>query len=270
MTAPSLTLAQTATPTPSGKPLVPTRGVDKGLSSYLQYLPAPYQDDHFMGRFLLIAESIMAPIERTVDQGASYFDPSLVPEEMLPWLSSWVALDLDENWTLEQRRRLVAKAALLYRTRGTRRGLREHLQLFTETRPMVVENFDGMRLGEDSALGLNARLGQPKPFWVQVTVVAHDPSTVNQEALRRIIETEKPAHVGYTLEVVPRDEPGRTTIYRALEGGGEHWQTVALADLPRMLGDGGSAAESNAKAYDDLGSDLELAGRSGLSLEDEV
>ena len=37
------------------------------VSSYVQYLPGPYQSDPFVGRFLMIAESILGPIERTVE-----------------------------------------------------------------------------------------------------------------------------------------------------------------------------------------------------------
>ena len=42
-------------------------------SSYLEYLPALYQDDEFMGQFLLIFESILKPIENTVNNAPYYF-----------------------------------------------------------------------------------------------------------------------------------------------------------------------------------------------------
>src|SRR5882757_3303547 len=76
-------------------------------SSYLQYLPAPFHADPFVGRFLLIFESILSPIERTIDNVATYFDPRLTPPELLPWLASWVGLELDENWPIAQQRQLV-------------------------------------------------------------------------------------------------------------------------------------------------------------------
>ena len=59
-----------------------------GASTWMQYLPAPYQGDAFLERFLLIFESITEPIERTIGSVASYFDPRVAPEEMLPWLAS--------------------------------------------------------------------------------------------------------------------------------------------------------------------------------------
>jgi phage tail-like protein len=171
-------------------------------SSYLQYLPAPFHADPFVGRFLLIFESILGPIERTIDNLANYFDPRLAPPELLPWLASWVGLELDENWPLEKQRLLVLWAVRLYRWRGTRRGLREHLRLYAGRTPLIVENFAGMRVGQDAALGVNTTLGDaPRPHWIMVTVLADEPESLDESIVRQIIELEKPAHVGYTLEI---------------------------------------------------------------------
>ncbi len=170
-------------------------------STYLDYLPAPYQGDEFMGRFLLIFESILGPIERTIDQLASYFDPALTPVELLPWLASWVGVELDERWPEAAQRALVAAAAGLFRLRGTRRALREHLQLYTGSRPLIVENCDGLRLGPDAALGVNTRLGVLREGHLFVTVPVTGSSTVAEAVVRSIIEAELPAHVQYTLRL---------------------------------------------------------------------
>ncbi|MGH2352218.1 MAG: phage tail protein [Chloroflexota bacterium] len=170
-------------------------------SAYLQYLPTLYQADPFVGRFLRIIEDVITPIERSVDTVADSLDPRLAPEEFLPWLASWVGLELDENWSLEQRREVIVQAATLYRWRGTRRGLREHLRIYTRRPPLIVENFTGLRLGQDAVMGVNTRLGEYHEHSIYVTVVAEQPAAVDERVLRRIIESDKPAHVGYTLEV---------------------------------------------------------------------
>ena len=36
-------------------------------SSYLKYLPAIYSDNDFMGRFLMIFESVLEPVEGILD-----------------------------------------------------------------------------------------------------------------------------------------------------------------------------------------------------------
>ena len=81
-------------------------------SSYLEYLPALYRDDEFMGQFLLIFESILKPIENTVDNLPWYFDPLMIPEPLLPWLASWLDLVLDSTWPLSRRREMVKSASL--------------------------------------------------------------------------------------------------------------------------------------------------------------
>jgi phage tail-like protein len=191
-------------------PTADSPDVTAPVSSYLQYLPAPFHEDPFVGRFLLIFETILGSIERTVDNVAWYFDPRLTPPQLLPWLASWVGIELDENWPIERQRQLVLWAARLYRWRGTRRGLREHLRLFTGRTPLIVENFDGMRLGQDAVLGTTSQLGgAPRWNWITVTVLADHPEELDERIVRQIIELEKPAHVGYTLEVrSPDPAPG--------------------------------------------------------------
>jgi phage tail-like protein len=171
------------------------------VSSYLQYLPMPYQGDQFMGRFLLIFESILGPIEGTIDNAASYFDPRITPVEWLPWLASWMGLELDENWPLARRRELVARAAELLRIQGTRRGLREHLTIYAGRVPLIVENFNGVRLGQDAVMGINSRIGELLPHSLDITVLADRP--LDEQVVRGIIELHKPAHVAYTLTLYP-------------------------------------------------------------------
>ena len=175
-----------------------TNGV---TSSYISYLPAPYAADPFLARYLMIVETIFSSIERTIDNVPYYFDPSTTPEELLPWLAGWVGVELDENAPVEKRRRVLAKAAGLYRWQGTRRALREQLEDYTGQRPLIVENFDGLRLGGDAMLGVNTQLGQARPHSMNITALTDDPGELDEGVLRRIVEAEKPVHVGYTLEV---------------------------------------------------------------------
>jgi phage tail-like protein len=170
-------------------------------SRYLEYLPAIYSEDEFMGRFLRIFEDILTSIEQMVDHVNLYFDPKTAPEAFLPWLASWVDLSLDEQWSLEKQRRLIASAVELYQWRGTRRGLREYLRIYTGVEPKITEHFGGIRLGEQSKLGWNTVLGDGQDHSFTVTLKVEDPSSIDVERVKAIIEAEKPAHVGYRLEI---------------------------------------------------------------------
>ena len=179
-------------------------------SNYLEYLPAIYSQGDFMGRFLMIFESVLGPIEGVIDNISHYFDAGTAPEELLPWLASWVNLTLDETWPLERRRELVRSAVDLFRDRGTRRGLREYLRVYSGVEPKITEDYGGISLAGQARLGLNTVLGEGKPHTFKVTLELDDPDSVNVEQLKAIIEAEKPAHSGYTLEILPKSPPAST------------------------------------------------------------
>jgi len=174
----------------------------KMRSSYLQHLPGLYRDDEFMGQFLLVFESIMKPLENTVSSLPVYFDPMVAPESLLEWLAYWVDLAPDTTWPIERRRELVKSAAELYRWRGTRRGLAEHLRIYTGSVPEISEHVQGMRLDHDTRLGINTQLGTSgagNHFTVSLELDSPDSIDINN--VRAIIEAQKPAHTAYTLQV---------------------------------------------------------------------
>ena len=175
--------------------------IDTEPSKYLKYLPAIYSDHEFMGRFLKIFEDIYNPIEHMVNNINLHLDPKTAPDDFLPWLASWVDLTLDENWPVEKRRQLIASAVELYQWRGTRRGLREHLRIYTGAEPIITEHFGGIRLGEQSKLGWNTILGDGLDHCITVTLEVDDPMSLDSEKVNTIIEAEKPAHVGYELNI---------------------------------------------------------------------
>jgi phage tail-like protein len=171
-------------------------------SRLLDYLPAPFRDDVLMGKFLLIFESILNPLENTVDNMALFFDPRITPESILPWLASWIDLALDTSWPLERRRELVQNAADLYRWRGTRRGLSEYLRIYTGTPPIILEYIPGMILDEKTQLGVNTVLGSSGAGHHFTVIIEKDEkSRIDTKVVREIIESQKPAHTVYTLEI---------------------------------------------------------------------
>ena len=66
---------------------------------------------------------------------------------------------------------------------------------------MIVENFSGLRLGQDGVLTNNSALGQTQRHWLNIIVLADHPSQLEERVLRYIIDFQKPAHVGYSLEI---------------------------------------------------------------------
>lgn len=187
-------------------PIPINKGNGRAESSYLQYLPPLYRDDEFMGQFLLIFEDLMKPLENTVNTLAMYFDPLLTPEPLLPWLAFWVNLVLDPNWPVERRRDLVKSAAALYRWRGTKWGLSEYLRIYTGSVPEISEYIPGMSLDSETKLGINTKLGSSGTgHHFTVTLELDDKSEVSIDTVRSIIDSQKPAHTVYTLQIRRHD-----------------------------------------------------------------
>ena len=174
-------------------------------SRWLQHLPALYDNDPLMGRFLMLFESFWGPIDDQIRQLHYLFDPRTTPSDLLPWLAAWLDLTLDTRWPEAKRRELIRHAVHLYRTRGTRRGLVDFLTLYTNVQPEIVEHrAHNFRLGNDTRLGQGVALGTknaPHTFTVTLSLPAltTKESQLRRQMIEQIIETEKPAHTAYEL-----------------------------------------------------------------------
>ena len=186
-------------------------------SEYLSFLPAIYDEDELMGRFLLIFESMWRPTNVQIDELPLYIDPQLTPPDFLPWLASWLNLVLDERWPEKRRRTLLRRAAKLFRQRGTRQGLQNYLALFIgqpQSVRIVEHRAQNLKLGH-TRFGQGVALGKdnkPHTFTVFVSLPKKGLTTDNQadpeRMLRAIIEAEKPAHTKYTLYLKPEKTRG--------------------------------------------------------------
>ena len=169
-------------PPPPDLPRLPLTWPLPPRSSYLQFLPSFFSRDSLLDRLLLIFESILAPIEQSVDHMPLILDVRTMPADLLPWVASWLDLTLNENWPESRRRDLIQAASELYRWRGTRQGLSHYLEIYAGVTPEVEDELD-----------------QPHSFRVTLHVPADQP--VDEDLVRAIIDAEKPAHTGYELQI---------------------------------------------------------------------
>lgn len=76
-------------------------------SRLLEYLPGVFSEGHeseFLGRYLMIFETIFDSVDITISQLPDRFDPATAPESFLPWLATWVGLMMDDGWPVERQR----------------------------------------------------------------------------------------------------------------------------------------------------------------------
>ena len=189
-------------------PAIHSLRVDYPRISYLRYLPSVYQDDEksrdFLERFLALFETFFAGIEAQVDHIARYFDPdaNLVSGDFLRWLSTWLAISVDNNWDEAKLRTLLKRAAQLYPKRGTRAAIEEMIEIFTGQRPLVIEHHQTIcataltQLPDaDEVRKLYQRLYGDDSFCFCVLLRPFPAQTEEQfKSVRRIIDAEKPAH----------------------------------------------------------------------------
>ena len=171
-------------------------------SSYLRYLPAIYQDDLFLGRFLRIFEDILAPIHRTVRTVPQSFDPRLAPQPLLDILAGWVGTAKLDRCSEERWRHLVSQTIWLHRWRGTKKGLRLVLELTTGRRPLITEYGSSFTLGQDASLGLNTAVEGTSGPHINVTFTC-TPENIDIEFVTGIIRDYKPGHVTFGVSFRP-------------------------------------------------------------------
>jgi phage tail-like protein len=178
------------------------RGLVEGLASphpIGSLLPALYQQDPFVQRFVSGFDDALAPVFCTLDNFGAYLDPALAPADFLSWLGAWLGLPLDETWSRAQQRRLLERAGDLYRWRGTTRGLAELIELTTGAVPEIIET---------GRVNWSADPEQPPPaaadpmLIVRVRLPADAAGGVDRRRLEALVGATRPAHVPFRVEVL--------------------------------------------------------------------
>lgn len=113
--------------------------------SYLQYLPAIYQEDDesrvFLDRFLSIFQTTFDALDQRINDTWKLFDPASTPDKWYRWLASWLALPINPVWTNQQRRAALKSAGRVYPKRGTLAGVQELIKEYSDVDARLVEHF---------------------------------------------------------------------------------------------------------------------------------
>lgn len=161
-------------------------------------LPAVYQEDEFVWRWMAGFDDALAPVFLTIDCLDAYFDAALAPPDFLPWLGQWVGAVDDQNWTEDARRRLIGRLADLYGSRGTAGGITELVQITTGGDVEIVDS---------GATTWSPAPGSDLPGTAEATLTVRvrvaDPSTIDPDRVARVVRWAAPAHVRTAVEVLP-------------------------------------------------------------------
>ncbi|MBK5995553.1 phage tail protein I [Streptomyces sp. MBT58] len=164
-----------------------------------ELLPALYADDDLAQRFTAGLDTVLAPVLSTLDNLPAYFDPALAPADFLPWLATWVGVDIDRAWPQELQRAVVARALELHRWRGTRRGLVEHLRLCFGVHADVR---DGGGVAWSAGPGTELPPAPTGELLVRVWPVAPG-ATVDASRVLDVVTASCPVHLTCRVEILP-------------------------------------------------------------------
>lgn len=178
-------------------------------SIYLNFLPGIYREVDFVGRLLNIFEQTFEPTVNALDAMWAYLDPLTAPESLLPFLAHWVGWELLSTIPIERQRHLIRNAVSIYRWRGTKKGLRFYLHLYTglpldedlpeREKHICIEEAVGTEFVLGEALGDSTMLGGGRPYHFIVRLRSLDNLPLNETLIRKIIDTEKPTWCTYDL-----------------------------------------------------------------------
>lgn len=162
----------------------------------IEQLPGIFHGDDLMRRFTSGLDLVWGDVFVTLANTHAYLNASTAPPDFLRWLSSWVGIALDENWPEERQRAVILGADRLYRRRGTARGLRDAVVVYTGLEPEIDDPG-----GVSWSLAPGERV---RSVGEQVTVTLRVPAStvIDETRLAGVVAEAMPAHIRWSLEMV--------------------------------------------------------------------
>ena len=170
----------------------------------IHYLPSIFQRNPALKGFLWIFQHIFNSFQNKLDIIHNYFIPLETPREFYKWLATWFSININYAITEEKMRGLIWNAVNLYQWRGTVFGLTKYLEIITEIKPEIIENYTPLseyiietdQLVERPILEIS-NFSHCFTVKFPVPVDHFDLDTVKK--IYNIIQTEKPAHTHFYL-----------------------------------------------------------------------
>ncbi|HEV7475354.1 MAG TPA: phage tail protein [Pyrinomonadaceae bacterium] len=249
-------------------PTISQLSLEYDHEGYLPYFPAIYRDDPIkralLEKFLALYESFFGDTEQLISSLSALFDSQSAPLEFLDWLAGWLALDLDERWSEEKKRRALTIAFDLYGRRGTPAGLRDALQFFAGVQAHIEEPImhsswwalpadDEGDETEGAMLGFNTTLAPEEAQGAIVgTTATYDESSLitidefgaplfSSVAHRFVVRLQKSQAGGATRQkeleaIIEREKPAHTLAHVCLVEPGLTLGFQALIGIDSVLG----------------------------------
>lgn len=182
-----------------------SRGAIDQLPSALplvDLLPGVFLDDALVRGLTAGLDPMLAPVFLTLDCLEAYLDPRLAPLDFLPWLASWVGIELDETLPAGSQRAIVSAAGRLHHVHGTAAGLVRLLELATGGRVEIRES-GGVTW---SPLPGADPPGRPEAG-LEIIVRVPNPGPEVQERVERMVREARPVHLPFRVRILAQAGP---------------------------------------------------------------
>ena len=138
--------------------------IDMPRQTSFERLPGVFADNpvaiDFGQRFMALFDSAVEDMDRVIERYPALLDTDGIPQELLPWLGSFLGVTMDSAWTMAQRRAVIHALPGLFRKRGTPEGLSRALSLVLGADPAILE----AALSRPWSATGSARLGNVRLF----------------------------------------------------------------------------------------------------------
>jgi len=180
--------------------------VDLKVSSEnpIKYLPSIFQGNKSLKDFLWPFQHIINSIQSKLDRIHTYFNPIEAPVDFYKWLGSWFSINVNYAVTEDKMRCLIRDAVSLFQWRGTALGLAKYLEIITDTKPEIIENYIPVseyiiKDDEIVEVPILERSTARNFFTVKFPFPADYFGIDTIKKIYYIIQSEKPAHTHFSL-----------------------------------------------------------------------
>ncbi|MBN2444853.1 MAG: PASTA domain-containing protein [Spirochaetales bacterium] len=170
----------------------------------IRNLPSLYQNNKTLKDFLWVFQHIINSFQNNLDIIHTYFNPLETTREFYKWLASWFSINVNYAISEDKMRGLIWNAVNLYQWRGTALGLTKYLEIITEIKPEIIENYVPLT---EYIIETNQLIEKPiveksnfsQCFTVKFPVPTDHFDLDTIKKIYNIIQTEKPAHTHFYL-----------------------------------------------------------------------
>jgi phage tail-like protein len=197
--------------------------------------------------------------ESRIDLLFALFNPWRTRTDFLPYLASWVALDLRTEWSEYQKRKLIAQMAGIYQLRGLKQGIYTNLDIYavSAAKPRIVVDdndavlhavFNDDRTAALRAVAHSNTVSPPSVPAQTVTALLH-PTGVAVDSQNFYFVTD-PGSFGYSISLaVPR----KAALWRMTANGDIDYGPPPLplvAPMPKPIATGLPLVQPKAAVVD--------------------